>query len=314
MTTFNIGIDWRRKGLICWDARPGDALNLLPRPLTYSTVEYRKTGVVSSAVLALLESPYGFWGFTAQTGTGVNNGLVLGQSDTPAVSYIPVSASSPYGVAVWVRGQAGYGSVSFILRVKDQAGTTLFTSSPFTLSGDWQQVSVTGLTDAASTHIYIEVIKNNHAANVTFQAAGFMLVAGSVIPTGYNAGIPVDPALVQPSISSGTPNKGYLEMKALIERNVDFDAVFGVTDRTAFGVLDALRESHILVPNDLALLSFDNISQSSHTTPPLTTVEVYKRELGTTAIDILHHQITASNQQNAVKILTPTRLIVRASA
>jgi LacI family transcriptional regulator len=129
-----------------------------------------------------------------------------------------------------------------------------------------------------------------------------------------DAGIPVDPALVQPSISSGIPNKGYLEMKALIERNVDFDAVFGVTDRTAFGVLDALRESHILVPNDLALLSIDNISQSSHTTPPLTTVEVYKRELGTTAIDILHRQITASNQQNAVKILTPTRLIVRASA
>jgi LacI family transcriptional regulator len=129
-----------------------------------------------------------------------------------------------------------------------------------------------------------------------------------------DAGIPVDPALVQPSISSGTPNKGYLEMKALLARNVEFDAVFGVTDRTAYGVLDALRESHILVPDDLALLSFDNISQSSHTTPPLTTVEVYKRELGTTAVDILQHQITASGQQNGAKILTPTRLIVRASA
>jgi LacI family transcriptional regulator len=129
-----------------------------------------------------------------------------------------------------------------------------------------------------------------------------------------DAGIPVDPALVQPSISSGIPNKGYLEMKALIERSVDFDAVFGVTDLTAFGVLDALRESHILVPNDLALVSFDNISQSSHTTPPLTTVEVYKRELGTTAIDILHRQITASHQHNALKILSPKLLIVRAYA
>jgi hypothetical protein len=29
-TTFNIGVDWNRKGLICWDARPGDALMVVP--------------------------------------------------------------------------------------------------------------------------------------------------------------------------------------------------------------------------------------------------------------------------------------------
>jgi DNA-binding LacI/PurR family transcriptional regulator len=129
-----------------------------------------------------------------------------------------------------------------------------------------------------------------------------------------DAGIPIDNGLIQPSISSGVPNKGYREMKAILERNTAFDAVFCVTDRTALGVLDALREAQIRVPEDVALLSFDNISQSSHTSPPLTTVDVYKREMGTIAIDILHRQIVTPGERFAVKTLTPTRLVVRTSA
>jgi hypothetical protein len=176
------------KGLICWDARPGDALNILPRPLTYSTIDYRKTGVVSSAVKQILETPYGFWIFNVQTGTGLNNGLIIGQDDTPTTDDIPVSPSSPYSVAVWVRLPSGSSSVPFVLRVKDQTGATLFTSSSFTLTTSWQKVSVSGSTGASSSYISIEVVKSNNATDVAFQAVGFMLVAGSVIPDGYNAG------------------------------------------------------------------------------------------------------------------------------
>jgi hypothetical protein len=188
-TTFRFGVDWNRKGLICWDARPGDALNILPKPLIYSTIDFRKSGVVTSAALQTIETDYGFWCFAVQTGTGVNNGLVLGQEDgTLAVNDIPVNASSPYSVAVWVRGLSGYASVPLVLRVKDQSGATLFASSNFNLSANWQKISVSGSTGAGSTHILIEVVKNNNAADVNFQAVGFMVVSGSVIPNGYNAG------------------------------------------------------------------------------------------------------------------------------
>ncbi len=103
-------------------------------------------------------------------------------------------------------------------------------------------------------------------------------------------------------------------MKALLERGVTFDVVFCVTDRTALGALDALREAHIRVPDDIALLGFDNVAQSSHTSPPLTTVDVYKREMGAIAIDILHRQIASPGGRLAVKTLTPTRLVERESA
>jgi LacI family transcriptional regulator len=129
-----------------------------------------------------------------------------------------------------------------------------------------------------------------------------------------DADIAIDNRLIQPSISSGVPNKGYREMKALLERRVAFDAVFCVTDRSALGALEALREAHVRVPDDMALLGFDNVSQSSHTSPPLTTVDVYKREMGTTAIDILHRQIIIATERLAVKTLTPTQLVIRESA
>ena len=47
-TEFRIGVDWTRKGIICWNAWPGDALNLLPRPLTYTTVDWCTTNVTSA--------------------------------------------------------------------------------------------------------------------------------------------------------------------------------------------------------------------------------------------------------------------------
>ena len=119
-TQFNFGIDWRRKGIICWDAVPGDALNVLPKPLTYSTVDFR-TDNVTAALLEQVDSPVGFWAFTVQTGAGANDGLILGQEDsTLDVDTLPVDASSDYGAAVWVRGQSSYAGVPFVLRVKDQ--------------------------------------------------------------------------------------------------------------------------------------------------------------------------------------------------
>jgi len=80
------------------------------------------------------------------------------------------------------------------------------------------------------------------------------------------------------------------------------------------GALDALRDANIRVPDDVALLGFDSMSQSSYTSPLLTRVDVYKREIRTIAIDILHQQIIGSSGSLAVKILTPTRLIARISA
>lgn len=129
-----------------------------------------------------------------------------------------------------------------------------------------------------------------------------------------DTGLPVDTSLIQPSISTGMPNKGYREMLALLNRRPDVDAVFCVSDRSAMGALEALRTANKRVPEDIAVLGFDNVAQSSETSPPLTTVDVSKQELGMMAMELLQAQISTGNIVVPTRTLIPTQLVIRASA
>lgn len=127
------------------------------------------------------------------------------------------------------------------------------------------------------------------------------------------AGISLNPALIQPSLSRGIPNKGYREMKALLERGESFDVVFCVSDRTALGALQALGETGLRIPEDVALLGFDDIAQSSHTSPPLTTVNVPKWAMGDIAIRRLHDIVNGRIPEAPVKTVLHTSLVERDS-
>lgn len=135
---------------------------------------------------------------------------------------------------------------------------------------------------------------------------------------GYCSGLtanerPIVWDLVQPSISSGLPNKGYHEMKALLESGARFDAVLCVSDRSAFGTLQALEEAGIRVPEDIAVMGFDNVSQSAHTKPALTTVEVPKSAMGMLAMHRLHELITGTAPDMPIKNMLYTSVVARAS-
>lgn len=184
-TEFKVGIDWDRKGMICWDAEVGDALNLFPESLRYIHIDWR-SDLASSITLKNIKTLYGVRLFEVRSGTGNNNGLILGQDTIPTADDINVSASSSYSLSVRVRGISDFSNVPFRLRVKDQANTLLGESSAFNLSADWSQVSVNFSTSASSTHIYVEVVKDNDPTDVLFQATGWMLVAGSTMPLGFN--------------------------------------------------------------------------------------------------------------------------------
>jgi len=190
-TEFKVGIDWNRKGMICWDAQAGDALNLFPEPLRYLHLDWR-SDLASSITLKDVKSLSGVRVFEVQSGTANNNGLVLGQDTTPTTDDISVNASSEYSLSVRVKGISSYSSVPFRLRVKDQANTLLSESAVFNLGADWSQESISFTTGAASTHIYIEMVKDNDATDVLFQVTGWMLVAGSSMPFGYNTGSTYD--------------------------------------------------------------------------------------------------------------------------
>jgi DNA-binding LacI/PurR family transcriptional regulator len=103
---------------------------------------------------------------------------------------------------------------------------------------------------------------------------------------------------------------GYNGMKRLFTQGVD--AVFAASDITARGAIQALHELGARVPEDVAVVGFDDLPTSVQVVPPLTTIRQPIEEKGARATSILIEQIETGNMEPQ-QVLLPTELIVRES-
>lgn len=124
------------------------------------------------------------------------------------------------------------------------------------------------------------------------------------------AGLPLDPRLVVEG--DFTFGSGSLAVKGLIEAGLDFDAVFAHNDLSAGGALQAIREKGRRVPEDVAVVGFDDIPYAAHTDPPLTTVHQPMREMGEAAARMLLSHFAGVPLPDTPNVI-PTTLIVRGS-
>jgi LacI family transcriptional regulator len=90
------------------------------------------------------------------------------------------------------------------------------------------------------------------------------------------------------------------------------DAVVCGNDQMAIGVLRALTAQGVRVPDDIAVVGFDDIFPASLSDPPLTTVHQPIRELGQRACERLIERIADSGMRPKVELL-PTELVIRSS-
>lgn len=81
----------------------------------------------------------------------------------------------------------------------------------------------------------------------------------------------------------------------------DFDSVIAANDDMAFGVLDALHERGVRVPEDVALVGFDNVAQAYLTSPPLTTVDIELEEQGKAAARLVLAQLDGGSVPDSVR-------------
>jgi LacI family transcriptional regulator len=124
----------------------------------------------------------------------------------------------------------------------------------------------------------------------------------------HRLGIPVDENL----IVEGQFNRewGYLGMKQLLQH--DIDALFAHNDSIAAGAIRAIVESGRRVPEDIAVVGFDDLPSAVQTTPRLTTIRQPVLHLASRAstllLDLIEGKINGPGQ-----ILLPTQLIIRES-
>src|SRR5471030_1446676 len=124
------------------------------------------------------------------------------------------------------------------------------------------------------------------------------------------AGLPVLPGyevMGDFEFSSGLP-----AMEKLLSLPQRPQAVFASNDAMAVGVYQALYKEGLRVPQDIAVIGYDDIHLAQFMTPPLTTIHQPKDSLGELAIDALLHRLKEPGAEPQVLVLTP-ELVVRGS-
>ncbi len=110
-----------------------------------------------------------------------------------------------------------------------------------------------------------------------------------------------------------TFESGYHQMLKLLALETPPSAVFAFNDEMAMGAIKAVKDSHMLIPEDVAIVGFDNIKMASVIEPNLTTIDQPKYEIGKKAMELLLNLINGESLQKK-KFVMKDELIVRESS
>src|SRR5712691_6131898 len=124
------------------------------------------------------------------------------------------------------------------------------------------------------------------------------------------AGLQFDPKLVVDS--DFKESGGASAMATLLAADTKLDAVFVANDMMAFGAMRALRTSGRRVPDDVAVVGFDDIPASAMTHPPLSTVRQPLYEMGRTAASMVMAAVRGESITKRIEL--PTSLVIRESS
>jgi LacI family transcriptional regulator len=112
-------------------------------------------------------------------------------------------------------------------------------------------------------------------------------------------------------VGSFTAESGYLMMKDALSKKERAEAYFCANDSIAFGALRAIHEEGLNVPEEIALIGFNDNPNSEYTFPPLSTVRVYTEFMGEQALESVVSRI--DGRSIPIKKIIPTEFIKRKS-
>jgi DNA-binding LacI/PurR family transcriptional regulator len=138
-------------------------------------------------------------------------------------------------------------------------------------------------------------------------------LAGYMLALQHAGHFPVA-ELVPPRVSHGE-QKGYGEMRHLLDLTDPPTAVFAVSDKAAAGAYRAAIERGLTIPGDVSIVGFDDIELARALNPPLTTVHVSGETMGMVAFERLRGLIEGAKEgfDGQMRWTIPTQLIERGS-
>ncbi|MFT4259094.1 LacI family DNA-binding transcriptional regulator [Microbacterium sp.] len=108
------------------------------------------------------------------------------------------------------------------------------------------------------------------------------------------AGVDIDERLIG-YVKRWHRSDGTATMDALLDSGVLIDAVFGLNDMLALGAMRSLQRRGFTIPEDVAVVGFDNLEESRYSLPALTAVDPGVVEIAETALSILERRIVGDD-------------------
>jgi len=179
-------------------------------------------------------------------------------------------------------------------------------------SPDYPAVISTNYEGALTAMNYLTGIGHRRIGHITGRME---LVSSNQRLQGYKdglaaVGVPLKEELVEiGDYNTDTAVKCARRLLSLLDRPT---AIFAANDMTAIGVYQAAAEAGLCIPEDLSVVGFDNLRESSSITPALTTVDQYLEEMGAVATEMIVRLVNDDPLQNKLKVIK-TRLIIRSS-
>jgi LacI family transcriptional regulator len=174
-------------------------------------------------------------------------------------------------------------------------------------------------------NIYVDnVAASRHAVNYLIQR-GYQRIAmltneagpGRLRVLGYRSAIVEQGRTVPESfiqIGEFTLEGGMESMQRLLELNPRPDAVFAANDLMAIGAIMTCKAHGLRVPEDIAIMGFDDIVTDRIVSPALTTVSQFQSNLGRKAAELLFERIEGKAPPGGRNVEMPFEIVVRESA
>jgi len=125
--------------------------------------------------------------------------------------------------------------------------------------------------------------------------------------------VPLDPALEMPAPVWHRAD-GAAAVRALLAAGDPPDGLFCFNDLLGLGALRALHEAGLRVPEDVAVVGFDDIEETRYSTPALSTVSPAKDRIASTAVELLMARLAAREPTPPRRVVAPYTLAVRESS
>jgi DNA-binding LacI/PurR family transcriptional regulator len=106
-------------------------------------------------------------------------------------------------------------------------------------------------------------------------------------------------------------NEAFTRIQQMLRDGIEFDAIFAGDDDSAIGAIRALKLAGRVIPDDIAVVGFDDVPFARYLSPALTTVRAPIEAIGREAVHQLVHLM--NGEQAEALTLMPTELVIRES-